>query len=376
MGPMALAVFIQIIYHNNMSHYKITPCGIKKGCWLALVFYFSCCSFLYAQEWAQMHKVLMRQGENMAKNGIKAQKELARTYAAIDAVAPFMHFSPQDILPWSFRVQARADNAFEQAAVLRNNRLELAARLLVDHAVRRMRAQHKEIQASLRYARSADLVSLIPSSAKFIFLGETHHQPVIEKQILYILARYHKRYPEKKIMLLTEFVLDTNVSLLPREMDERITSKRNFFNLLMKWRIPVFGLEEPLAHSQAAHEIFTEKTGTAFLSSTALAVRTRNQHWVKQIKAMHETYPDMVFFIYAGLGHTEYNLPASVAAAFPEKETFAIDFFVGRRSRFTPFDRAFGGLFSGPGVWYWKDAKYARLAGFDVSAVLPAGEVR
>lgn len=359
-----------------MRNYLASLLFFNKGLWLGMAFCIGFFNVLYAQEWAQMSKVLLRKGESMAKNEIKAQKELARTYAAADAVAPFMHFSSQDIVPWSFRIQAKADNAFEQAAVLRNNRLEFASRLLVEHTVRRLRAQHKEIRESLQYARSADLVSLIPSSAKFIFLGETHHQPAIEKQILYILARYHKRYPEKKIILLTEFVLDTNVSLLPKEMDARVTSKRDFFNLLMKWRIPVFGLEEPLAYSQAAQELFTEKAGTAFLSSTALAVRTRNQHWVKQIKAMHEAYPDMVFFIYAGLGHTEYNFPSSVAAAFPEKETFAMDFFVGRRLRFTPFDRAFSGVFSGPGVWYWKDTKYARLAGFDVSVILPAGANR
>lgn len=326
-----------------------------------------------AQQWAQVQKALIRKGERLMTNPAKAQKELSRTYAAADAVAPFLHFSAQDVLPWSFRVQSRAASAYEQAAVLTNNRLELAARLSVEHTVRRLRANRQEIKERLQYARTADLVSLIPPSAKFIFLGEMHHQPDIEKQILYILARYKKRHPEKKIMVLTEFVLDTNVSLLPKEMEARVTSKRAFFNLLMKWRIPVFGLEEPVARAQATNEILTEKRGTAFLSSTALAVQTRNRHWIKQIQAMHETYPDMVFFIYAGLGHTEYNLSASVAAAFPKEETFAMDFFVGKRLRFTPFDRAFNGRFSGVGVWYWKDPKYARLSGFDVSVVLPAG---
>lgn len=327
---------------------------------------------LAAQEWAQVQKVLLQKGSAMANNLAKSRKDLSRAYDALDAIAPYVHYASHDVLPWSFRVLPHQDNGLEQAAVLRNNRLELASRLLFEHAIRRLRAHRADIKAHLQYARSADLVSLIPAEAKFIFLGEVHHQPAIEKQILYILAHYRKKYPERKIMVLTEFVLDTDVSLLPREMDQRVTSKRAFFDLLMKWRIPIFGLEEPAARADAGEEIFSETGNPTFLSATALSVQTRNRHWIKQIQAMHESYPDMIFFIYAGLGHTEYNFPAAVSAAFNPKETFAMDFFVGKRLRFTPFDRAFSGVFSGPGVWYWKDPRYARLAGFDVSVVLPA----
>lgn len=370
MGPMALVRFVRISYHNSMR--SLAPgYFLWKGALLAGIL--CCMGFMnaHSQEWAQVHRSLIKKGERMAKNTAKFQKDLLRAYQAVDAVAPFLHFASQDILPWSFRVQSAVDNGFEQAAVLRNNRLELAARLNTENTVRRLRAHAQDIKDRLQYARTADLVSLIPPTAKFIFLGEVHHQPSIEKQILYLLAHYHKLHPEKRIMVLTEFVLDTNVSLLPKEMDARVTSKRAFFDLLMKWRIPVFGLEEPAARFDASREVLAEKGGKTFLSSTALAVQTRNRHWVKQIKAMHEAYPDMVFFIYAGLGHTEYNLPYSVAAQFPAQETFAMDFFVGRRLRFTPFDRAFNGAFSGTGVWYWKDPKYARLAGFDASIVLP-----
>ena len=189
---------------------------------------------LAAQEWAQVQKVLLQKGSAMANNLAKSRKDLSRAYDALDAIAPYVHYASHDVLPWSFRVLPHQDNGLEQAAVLRNNRLELASRLLFEHAIRRLRAHRADIKAHLQYARSADLVSLIPAEAKFIFLGEVHHQPAIEKQILYILAHYRKKYPERKIMVLTEFVLDTDVSLLPREMDQRVTSKRAFFDLLMK----------------------------------------------------------------------------------------------------------------------------------------------
>ena len=58
---------------------------------------------------------------------------------------------------------------------------------------------------------TAWLAQQIPSSTNYFFIGETHYYPEIQEAVADLLHKVRSQFPERKILLFTEFLLDGQV---------------------------------------------------------------------------------------------------------------------------------------------------------------------
>ncbi len=226
----------------------------------------------------------------------------------------------------------------------------------------------------------ADYSALIPASARKIYVGEEHFQPLIYEAFEKLIFQYQARYPDRKIIILTEFVSDR---LFPWQLPGRPVSRlemplrRNdsdfkFFNKFLKAGIEIVGLEN-VAYVKEHEALITPLEDE---SQSVYGMQERNAHWRNIISYVAKNNPDATLFIYAGSMHTHYRAPFSLATSSPQNFVLQLevghlgmDMPFGYVMQKTPFVRTKGGEVS---ILAWPEkTAFSTRSGFDVCLIFP-----
>lgn len=178
---------------------------------------------------------------------------------------------------------------------------------------------------------------LIPPSARVVLVGETHEQRRVMQEVLSMLVDYQKAHPQKKVYYASEFVDDLSAEengfyAISREEINKAVRKRPFYRPYTEWiirfGIPVVGLENPVVSDQAIAEDYTHNEGSDAYRvwSSPAGVDKRNNYWARVIKNILQKDPNAVVFVHAGLGHTNYNQPGSLALKLRAYQPFVLEF--------------------------------------------------
>lgn len=300
-------------------------------------------------------------------------------YLKSDQMIPFRNMvtlsAPLKYLP------SRADQIF----ALRNDKLALPwfetiekdLLFLQDHRA----AIRRELQVSHVDPARLYYPDLIPASARKIYVGEEHHQPAIYRAFEQMVLQYQAAHPEKKIMVLTEFVSDR---LLPWQLPGKPVGRlempwrRNdkdftFFNHFLRAGIEVIGLENT-AYIKEHEALITPSDCEA---ESVCGMQERNAHWRRIISYVADKNPQAVLFIYTGSMHSHYRAPFSLATPSPqnivfqlESQQLGLDMPFGFVMQQEPFVRA---SVQSATVLTWKDqtSVLRTRSGFDVVVIFP-----
>ncbi len=209
---------------------------------------------------------------------------------------------------------------------LRNDQMAFAWFEMVEKDMAFLQEQYTAILQTLHVShqplKEINYAQLIPPTARKIFVGEEHNQPVIYHAFEKMIFQYKELYPQRKIILLTEFVSDR---LLPWQLPGNpvhrfeMPLRRNdkdfvFFNKFIRAGIPIIGLEN-IAYIKEHEELITPSESQA---QSVYGMQERNAHWRRIISFVADKNPEAVLFIYTGSMHTHYHAPFSLATSSPQ----------------------------------------------------------
>lgn len=190
---------------------------------------------------------------------------------------------------------------------------------------------------------SAGLNAKGPRKAEplFIYLGEMHGLAWVQHLIIAFLKKYSTTFPERKILLATEFLPDTE--FLQAGQKPAVPSDSGIYGLVVreavKLNMDVLGLEDTRvcfretegSYSRVCTIIGGEKvilkTQRAAAAKRPLretdyaqsvvnyaagpwGMDARNRHWLQRILPLRKNYD--VVIVYAGQAHLDANIPFSV----------------------------------------------------------------
>lgn len=242
-------------------------------------------------------------------------------------------------------------------------------------------AIYKTLQVKRVSPQDINYASLIPDTARKIFVGEEHNQPAIYQAFEQLILQYQKLYPERKIIVLTEFVSDR---LLPWQKPGQPVSRlemplrRNdknfaFFNNLLKAGITIIGLEN--VGYIKDHEALITPSESEYES--VYGMQERNAHWRHIISYVADQYPGATLFIYAGNMHTHYRAPFTLATPSPqnfvlqlESGSLGTDMPFGYIMKGHPFAQAYSNKLTILN-WSEKDPVFRTRSGFDTCIIFP-----
>ena len=248
--------------------------------------------------------------------------------------------------------------------------------------LRRKRDILQALQVSYQNT-SVNYAALIPQEAKFIAVGEEHGFYALRHAFERIVLQYQQMYPERKIVVLTEFVFDRTlpfsektgepVSLLALRF-RRVSPDFRFLEKFIKRGIDVIGLEDERyfrSHQKLISPAFRQV-------ESVYGMKKRNDHWRKIIAQVRQKYPEAVFFVYTGNMHVHYRAPFALVKASPQvfvmqlmSKDLGKDLPFGAVMQNEPFARApiNGG---NPVVLSWpRNSPFNVLSGFDACLVFP-----
>lgn len=371
------SVLTTVNYGNNsfcrFTHRRMTRrCIFMKAMHFLFLGWFLCMGGVsFAQEWqgilqktaakaARSHagprsEQLLRQVEKSLQKNKHAWLHRAYQEQA-DLVEDFMG---KDCGPWL------------AGWVRQSNRLAISRRLFKEKISRRLLQRKQPVlenTLNLPLGRAADWAKQIPSQANIIFIGE-YHLPKVQIQAASLLKAYQQMYPNRQVILLTEFASDSYPRFLSVREKEENAYLEKFFSLFPKRSIKTAGLEEKACMNTQV----TNFSGT-HISSSVLGVAVRNAHWLKRIYKWRAQYPDAVFFVYTGGGHCMLDELFSLARHFSPQESFVISFLVAGYKQEVSQQEMFHAFtdwrFYKPGVLLWKNRLKGRYAGFDMQIIL------
>ena len=269
--------------------------------------------------------------------------------------------------------------------VLRNDKMALQWFETIEKDLRFLQDQREAIYKTLHVQRlhpeEINYANLIPPTVRKIFVGEEHNQPAIYKAFEQLVLQYQQKYPQRKLIVLTEFVSDR---LLPwqkpgqpvrrLEMPLRRNDKEfAFFNKLIKAGVTVIGLENVSYIKD--HEALITPSESQYES--VYGMQERNAHWRHIISYVADQYPHAVLFIYAGSMHTHYRAPFTLATSSPqnfvlqlEVNSLAPDMPFGFVMRSEPFVHACSNRLTLLN-WSEKDPVFRTRSGFDACVIFP-----
>lgn len=268
---------------------------------------------------------------------------------------------------------------------LRNDQMAFPWFETIEKDLTFLREQKKPMLSALKiqYAslEEVDYSLFIPESARKIYVGEEHYQPCIYEAFEKLIFQYQARYPDRKIIILTEFVSDRLVPWqLPGRPVHRIEMplRRNdkdfkFFNRFLKAGIEIVGLEN-VAYVKEHEALITPSEDQ---TQSVYGMQERNAHWRNIISYVAKKNPDAILFIYAGSMHTHYRAPFSLAT--PSAQNFVLQLEVGRLGT----DMPFGYVLQNTPVVTTKEGRVAVLSwpkytafstrsGFDTCLIFPS----
>ena len=210
-----------------------------------------------------------------------------------------------------------------------------------------------------------------------LFLIEKYIYRAFEQMVL----QYQAAHPEKKIMVLTEFVSDR---LFPWQLPGKPVGRlempwrRNdkdfaFFSHFLRAGIEIIGLENN-AYIKEHEALITPSDCEA---ESVCGMQERNAHWRRIISYVADKNPHAVLFIYTGSMHSHYRAPFSLATPSPQNIVFqlesrqlGLDMPFGFVMHQEPFVRATSQTAT---VLTWKDqtSVFRTRSGFDVAIIFP-----
>lgn len=230
-----------------------------------------------------------------------------------------------------------------------------------------------------RNSPAQELAALMNDQYKYIFLGEMHHVPAIQKEVEQFLVQYRSRYPDKQVIFLTEFLPNTQTREYRRRLSRVLIPYADIWRTAEVLKMPVVGLDPVwlFKHNSPIMWVFKDNSLEKEQMWYSLEItRQRNQLWRKTIEALRAKYPKAVFIFHTGATHVEYNEPFSLGRDFPKEETFVATFYPYERhgnwvSRCDLLDAFNPTTFSWRKMIVWKNADLARVAGFNARFKVP-----
>lgn len=270
----------------------------------------------------------------------------------------------------------------------RNDEMAFSWLNIVEKDLTFLTQRRTEMLQTLRTARidiqDINYAALIPPAARKIYVGEEHFQPVIYQAFEKLVFQYQEMYPNRPLIVLTEFVSDR---LFPWQMPGRPVSRlelplrRNdkqfsFFKKFIRRGIRVFGLENVSYVKE--HETLITPAETQ--AQSVYGLQERNAHWRQIISYVSAHNPDAVLFIYAGSMHTHYRAPFTLTNPSEQNFVFQLevdhlgmDMPFGFVMQKHPFAQTIGQHVT---VLSWPDTDsvFRTRSGFDVGLIFPSGK--
>ncbi len=266
---------------------------------------------------------------------------------------------------------------------LRNDKMALPWFETIEKDLLFLHKHKKEIKEVLKVQQAAlqkiNYASFIPETARKIFVGEEHYQPIIYEAFEKMIYQYQARFPDRKIIILTEFMSDrlfpwqkTGRPISRFEMGQRKNdSDFNFFDNFIKQGIEVVGLEN-VSYMKAHESLITPSESQA---ESVYGMQERNAHWRQIIEEVQARNPRAILFIYTGSLHSHYRAPFSLAA--PSMQTFVMQWEVGFLDVDVPFgyvmrQEPFTKAKQDVSVLLWpKASAFSVRSGFDACFIFP-----
>lgn len=294
---------------------------------------------------------------------------------------PQLHVDPQEIYPQTpFLVtRKQVSNYF----LARNNR-ETIAFLREQQQHRENIQQHlndfkKGRRSILEGEEMSWVISQMPNNTSLLLLGETHTVDDIKLNIIQLLQELRNKYPNRPIVLFTEFLPQGTV-FGKNIWAQNLPTYAPVFAIAHNLNIPTLGLEPTFVFKNDNCEMGLKRSLRENIWTSYEGMRLRNTHWVsfikdfqQQIRQDHPELNDMLMIVYSGAGHTQYGMPYSIADMFPDEKIFSVSFYPTylesnntRIYETSPFDKYSNGLFAKDKTLLFKDKKLANLLGSDI----------
>lgn len=217
---------------------------------------------------------------------------------------------------------------------------------------------------------------LIPPNTKQILIGEQHQIKGVSQEILSFIKNVQAQNPRRQIIYLTEFLLQDIDPLYTLSIMQLYIKDQPYYDIffwLSTHNICMMGLEPHYVWGMNSPRLylghlFQPKPFPVPLWESVSGVYLRNQSWRGAIAAARKKYPDALFIIHAGYGHTDYTSPFSIAGMFNPQETFVLRVVQEEESLFHTFSE---GKLAGFSLLGWKDKQLALLAGCDAQIKVP-----
>ena len=315
-----------------------------------------------------------------------------KAYVPSKSTSQFTMAKPQDIYPEAtfLTTQKQLSDYF----LAQNNRAFIDIYPKLQESQKQILLHEEKLQSQKitpQHPQENDmswLAQQLTSNIRYFFIGETHGHPEIQEAIANLLREVRRQFPQQKIFLFTEFLLDGQV--LPQE-NPVIPLKKYIpvWETALQEQITPVGLE-PVALGPSPKEAqLTYQSKDGFLGmSTAHkstirgsleGMRLRNRHWQTVLDRYRQEYPDALFIIYAGAWHVEYNHPYAVSTALnlDPAEAFEVSLYPSVNlnsfdcnTLTSTLDKITGGRFP-ERVLKFEDPDLTRLIGFDVQIKIP-----
>ena len=270
---------------------------------------------------------------------------------------------------------------------LRNDQMALAWFEPIEKDLAFLQENQEELRQTLQVShhtlKEMNYAQLIPPTARKIFVGEEHFCPVIYQAFEKMIFQYQQQYPQRKIMVLTEFVSDRLFSwqlpgkpVHPLEMPLRRSHPFfTFFDKFLKAGIEVIGLED-VDYVQEHQQLITPTDSQA---QSVYGMQQRNDHWRQIISYVANQHPDAILFIYAGSMHTHYRAPFSLAT--PSPQNFVMQWEAHHLGSDMPFGYVMQSKLSDQyhpqhiTIFSWPQASiFSTRSGFDACLIFPEEE--
>lgn len=236
----------------------------------------------------------------------------------------------------------------------------------------------------IRYpTQPINYAALIPPTVKTIQVGEEHGFSSLRRAFETMVFQYQEMYPDRKIIILTEFVFDRTLPLSEKTGEpvsllslkyRRVSSDFRFLGRFVKRGIEVVGLEDE-RYFRSHQKLITPSFRQV---ESVYGMKQRNDHWRRIIEEVRQREPDAIFFIYTGNMHVHYRAPFSLARA--SSQIFVIQLLANDLGKDLPFgavmqQEPFARVSSDaayPTVLSWKKVSpYRVVSGFDACFIFP-----
>lgn len=216
----------------------------------------------------------------------------------------------------------------------------------------------------------------IPQDTEYLFLGEKHI-PFIQKQIVSFIPQLRKQFPDREIIMFTEFLpaylkySNATIAIL-QETYSFLKLYAPIWENALKNDIYTIGLEFPDTHEMPG-QAFTARPHLSWLPTPMFgpnleSIRLRNQKFLSILQEYRQIHPNALFVVHAGFGHVGYHKPYSISRALQEQQakTFVVDFLPGyTKEQIAPYSKTI--LENTPWLrrYHFSPDEYFPVSGFD-----------